>query len=98
MIRDHLRSFAYSMRALRDPDHALARFVHATVTPEAVVLSGGRVVYRGRIDDRYVEVGLERPEPTLRDLDNALTAVLAGRPVRRPVTEAIGCFIADSLQ
>jgi hypothetical protein len=98
MIRDHLRSFTYSMRALRDPDHALARFVHATVTPEAVVFTGGRVVYRGRIDDRYVEVGLERPEPTLHDLDNALTAVLAGRPVRRPVTEAIGCFIADSLQ
>jgi hypothetical protein len=98
MIRDHVKSFAYSMRALRDPDHALARFVHATVTPEAVVLSGGRVVYRGRIDDRYVEVGLERPEPTVRDLDDALTDVLAGRPVRRPVTEAIGCFIADSLR
>ena len=98
MIRDHLRSFAYGIRALRDPGHALARFVHASVTPEAVVLSGGRVVYRGRIDDRYVEVGLERPEPTVRDLDDALTAVLAGRPVRRPATEAIGCFITDSLR
>jgi hypothetical protein len=98
MIRDHLRSFGYNMGALRDSDHVLARFVHATVTPEAVVLSGTRVVYRGRIDDRYVDVGLERPEPGERDLDNALTAVLAGRPVERPATEAVGCFIADSLR
>jgi hypothetical protein len=98
MIRDHLRSFAYRMGALRDSEHALARFVQATVTPEAVVFSGARVVYRGRIDDRYVDVGLERPEPTEHDLENALTAVLAGRPVGRPATEPIGCFIADSVR
>jgi hypothetical protein len=98
MIRDHLRSFAYRMGALRDPDHVLARYVHATITPEAVVLRDTRVVYRGRIDNRYVDVGVERPEPTERDLDNALTAVLARRPVERPATEAIGCFIADSLR
>jgi AhpC/TSA family len=98
MIRDHLRSFAYPMEALRDSEHVLARFVHATVTPQAVVLAGARVVYRGRIDDRYVDVGLERPQPTERDLENALTAVLAGRPVGRPATEPIGCFIADSLR
>jgi hypothetical protein len=65
------------------------------VTPEAAVYANGRVVYHGRIDDRYVDLGLERPAPTVHDLDDALTAVLAGRPVEHPVTQAVGCYIAD---
>jgi hypothetical protein len=94
-IRDHVTSFAYPMRALRDPEHALAKLVHATVTPEAVVVAGERVVYRGRIDDRYPELGVERPAPTRRDLEDALTALLAGKTVQHPTTQAVGCFIAD---
>jgi hypothetical protein len=97
-IRDHLASFGYPMQALRDPAHALAKFVHATVTPEAVVVAGERVVYRGRIDDRYVELGVQRPAPTRRDLEDALAAVLAGRPVQLPTTQAVGCVIADFLR
>jgi hypothetical protein len=95
VIRDHLTSFAYPMQALRDPEHVLAKFVHATVTPEAVVFAGGRVQYRGRIDDRYVAPGVGRPEPTRRDLEDALTALLAGKRVPQPETQAVGCFIAD---
>jgi hypothetical protein len=97
-IRDHLVSFGYPMRALRDPAHALAKLVHATVTPEAVVVAGERVVYRGRIDDRYVELGVQRPAPTRRDLEDALTAVLAGKAVPLPTTPAVGCVIADLIR
>jgi hypothetical protein len=97
-IRDHLVSFGYPIQALRDPAHALAQLVHATVTPEAVVVAGGRIVYRGRIDDRYVELGVQRPAPTRRDLEDALTAVLAGKPVPLPTTQAVGCVIADFLR
>jgi hypothetical protein len=97
-IRDHLASFGYPMQALRDPDHTLATFVHATVTPEAVVVAGDRIVYRGRIDDRYVQLGRQRPAPTSRDLEDALTAQLVGQPVPRPTTEAVGCVIADLLR
>ena len=70
------------MEALRDPAHALVKFTEATITPEAAVVADGRVVYRGRIDDRYVDLGVERPSPTQRDLADALTAVLAGKPGR----------------
>jgi hypothetical protein len=97
-IRDHLVSFGYPMQALRDPGHALAKLVDATVTPEAVVVAGERIVYRGRIDDRYVDLGLQRPAPTRRDLEDALMAVLAGKPVQHPATEAVGCVIADFLR
>jgi hypothetical protein len=94
-IRDHAQSFGYPADALRDPEHALAIYVKATLTPEVAVIAGGRVVYRGRIDDRFVDLGLERPAPTRRDLYDALTDVLAGRKVARPVTQAVGCFLAD---
>src|SRR5438874_1084698 len=96
-IREHMTAFAYAgaTEALRDPEHALVKFVGATVTPEAAVYAGGHIVYRGRIDDRYVDLGLERPAPTRRDLAEALAAVIAGKPVLQPTTQAVGCFIAD---
>jgi hypothetical protein len=96
-IREHMSAFAYAgaTQALRDPKHLLVHFTGVTVTPEAAVYANGRVVYHGRIDDRYVDLGLERPAPTVHDLDDALTAVLAGRPVEHPVTQAVGCYIAD---
>jgi hypothetical protein len=96
-IHEHMTAYAYAgaFDAFRDPAHALVKFTGATVTPEAVVYAKGRVVYRGRIDDRYVDLGLERPAPTVHDLADALTAVLAGRPVTHSTTQAVGCFIAD---
>lgn len=96
-IREHLTAFGYegATEALRDPKLALVKFVGATITPEAAVVVGGKVVYRGRIDDRYVDLGLERPAATTHDLGDALAAVVAGRPVPHPTTQAVGCYIAD---
>jgi hypothetical protein len=96
-IREHMAAFSYAgtMEALRDPGHMLVKFTQATITPEAAVVVGGRVVYRGRIDDRYVDLGLERPAPTQHDLADALAAVIAGKPVPHATTQAVGCFIAD---
>jgi hypothetical protein len=96
-IREHMTAFSYAgaTEALRDPRHALVKFVGATVTPEVAVYAGGRLVYRGRIDDRYVDLGVERPAPTTHDLADALTATLAGKPARHATTQAVGCFIAD---
>ena len=62
------------------------------------VVAGGRILYRGRIDDRYVGLGVERRAPAKRDLEEALTAVIAGKRVEHPTTQAVGCFIADLLQ
>jgi hypothetical protein len=95
-IRKHLKDFSLPTRALRDPDHALAKIAHATVTPEAAVYDRqGHELYHGRIDDRYVNLGLERPAPTKRDLQDALTATLAGKAVPETSTQAVGCYIAD---
>ena len=96
-ILTHMGEYAYSgaAQALRDPKHALVKFTGVAVTPEAAVYAGGRIVYHGRIDDRYVDLGLERPAAQVHDLADALTAVVAGQPVKNPVTQAVGCYIAD---
>jgi hypothetical protein len=96
-IREHMTAFSYAgaIEALRDPAHALVKFTKASVTPEAAVVAGGRLVYRGRIDDRYVDLGLERPAATQHDLADALAAVVAGKRVPHATTQAVGCFIAD---
>jgi len=95
-IRAHLKRFDYPVAALRDPHHDLVRHLGVTVSPEAAVIDPrGRTVYRGRIDDRYVEFGVDRPMPTRRDLEDALSAIVAGKPVPTPATRAIGCVLAD---
>jgi hypothetical protein len=94
--QQHAREYRYRLPALLDPDHRLVKRVAAAVTPQAVVLApSGKPLYRGRIDDRYVDPGRARPQPTTRDLRLALAAILAGKPVPNPVTRAVGCVIAD---
>ncbi len=73
----------------------------ARITPEASVVlaseSGGRetlrAVYTGRIDDRYVSFGKERPQATRNDLEQAIEAVLAHRAVPAPGGPPVGCGI-----
>jgi hypothetical protein len=98
-IRTHLRQFQYAIPALRDPGHALVRFTKATVSPEAAVVDQGGVLrYHGRIDDRWVNIGRDRPSPTRRDLAEALKATLDGKPVAQTETPAVGCILADFLR
>jgi len=98
-IQAYLETYGFHGRVLRDSEHALVRLAGATVTPETAVFSHGAgeptLVYRGRIDDRYVDLGRARPAPTVRDLDDVLDAIGAGAPVRFRSTEAVGCVIAD---
>ena len=95
-IRDHLKAYGYPVEGLRDPRHLLVKQAEISITPEAAVYArDGRLMYRGRIDDRYVSLGVERPAPTRRDLFEALTDTLAGQPVREPRTQAVGCYVSD---
>jgi hypothetical protein len=94
-VRGHLRDFGYgTMPAAIDVDGAVAARIGATITPEvAVVDRGGAVRYRGRIDNQYVAIGRQRRTVTSHDLATALDAIVAGRAVAAPETQAVGCFI-----
>ena len=56
-----------------------------------VLAPSGRVLYRGRIDDLYTLDGKRRDAPTTRDLEEAIKAVLAGKPPPVARTKAFGC-------
>ena len=98
-IRDHIKQFSYPGTFLRDTKHELVKRAGATITPEAVVYdSQGRMTYRGRIDDRYSAVGIEKATATRHDLQDAIAATLAGKPIKDNRTQAVGCYIADFLK
>lgn len=94
-IRAHLKLYQYPCAAIRDPHHVLVAKAGATVTPEAAVFVGSTLVYRGRIDDRFIDFGRARPEPSQRDLENVLAQVARGESLPFHTTPALGCFISD---
>jgi len=88
----HAAEYKLPFPVLLDPTHAVTRQTGVKVVPQAVVLSAeGRVLYRGRIDNRYNAAGVRREAPTTRDLEDALAAVLAGRTPAVAETDAYGC-------
>jgi Flp pilus assembly protein TadD len=97
-VEAHARDFALGFELVRDPEHALVRLAGATVTPEAAVFVGtggsAELVYRGRVDDRHVDFGRSRPEPSRKDLAEVLEALAAGQAVAPRTTPSVGCTIA----
>jgi hypothetical protein len=72
----------------------LASRTGVTLTPTAVILSpAGELLYRGRIDNRYLDFGKYRDAGVKPDLRLALDAVVAGNPVAEPFTNPIGCAL-----
>jgi hypothetical protein len=55
----------------------------------------GKLMYSGRIDDRFVAFGKSRAAPDVHDLENAIRDTLAGKAVAQARTKAIGCYLAD---
>ena len=94
-MKHHMREYGYTFGALVDAHHQLVKITGATITPEAAVFTGGRLVYRGRIDDRYVAFGKARQSANVHDLEQVLEQVTAGKPPAFREARAVGCFIED---
>jgi hypothetical protein len=94
-VRENLKAFHPNTKtpAIIDAGFQLTTAVDVTITPEAAIYTSAGRVYRGRIDDLYVSIGKSRREALHHDVRDALDAVLAGRPVAMPQTDAVGCFI-----
>ncbi len=93
-IRDHLKEYQLGDTALRDPKLELVQACRVRVTPEAAVFDpDGRLVYHGRIDDRYAALGMDRQVATKRDLNEVLKAITAGESIAPTSTKAVGCGI-----
>jgi peroxiredoxin len=92
-VAEHAKRFGIPFPVLRDEKHLAADRFRAERTPEAFVLDSGLTVhYHGRIDDQF-GIGFQRPQPTRRDLVEAIDEVLAGKAVSVPSTAVAGCII-----
>jgi hypothetical protein len=88
--RDHRLPFPI----VKDPEARVADLCGATRTPQVVLLDAQRRVrYRGRIDDQYEPNGKNRGKPTRSDLAEAISELLADKPVSVPGTAVFGCLI-----
>jgi thiol-disulfide isomerase/thioredoxin len=65
------------------------------ITPEVVVVDQNtdNILYQGRIDDEFIEIGRRKTVVSHHDLKNALKEIKDGIPVTTPRTEAVGCII-----
>jgi hypothetical protein len=97
IVRAHQNQYAITVNTILDTRQVLVRMAHATVTPEVAIFvpqsTGLREVYRGRIDDRYLSFGQERPHAMHHDLEEAIRAVLADKTVPQPGGPPVGCSI-----
>ncbi len=86
-ITAHARDHGHTFPIIRDSDAKLARLFDARRTPEVFVLDpDGKLRYHGRIASKISSPNLQ----------NALEALLAGRPVKPAETKAFGCAIQRS--
>jgi hypothetical protein len=89
---------AASLPQLIAPDSRFLAHAHVHVTPEAAIFRADAVMnqpvlWHGRIDDRYLTFGTQRPAATRHDLADALNATIAGRQPAPPAAPPIGCAI-----
>lgn len=95
-IEKHDREYGYKFPALRDPQHVLVKESHAQVTPEVAVFDRNRrLIYHGRINNLYVEIGRARRAATTHELKDAIDAAYAGKALPISATQSIGCYISD---
>jgi peroxiredoxin len=91
---DHMRrraaALGFTWPYLRDETQAVAKAYGAVKTPHFFLFDAGRVLrYVGRMDNSPRDPGLV----TTHELADAVEDLAAGRAVRVPVTEPIGCTV-----
>jgi thiol-disulfide isomerase/thioredoxin len=96
VIRKHEREYGYKIPALRDPQHVLVKESQVQITPEVAVFDVNRhLVYHGRIDNLYEDIGRARSSATTHELEDAISAALSGKSLATDATHGVGCYISD---
>src|SRR3989344_4657419 len=89
-MKVYARIRGFNFPYLRDAEQKVAKAYDAQCTPEVYVFDKDRKLrYHGRIDDNYQDLASVK-SPDLRD---AIAAIVDGKEVTRPLTNAIGCSI-----
>ena len=89
-LAERWRNKAYGFPYLHDESQSVARAFGAVCTPDIFVYDGKRkLAYRGRIDDSWKDPA----KVTRRELEEAVNALLAGRPPVAEQRPSLGCSI-----
>ena len=94
-MEKHRKEYGYTIPAVLDARHEYVARAEIRVTPEAAVFVSGQLIYTGRIDDWYADIGQPKRKAARHDLDEVLAAVVAGKTVALRRTKAIGCAIEN---
>ena len=77
-----------------DKDQRITKKLSATVTPEVVITGTDEtILYQGRINDAYLQLGKRKHIYTSNDLAAALENITNGREMPKPWKRAVGCYI-----
>jgi hypothetical protein len=96
-ISRHIGTFGFPGKPLRDPRHELVKRSHVANAPEVAVFdSEDKLIYHGRIDDLWVATGIARPMARVHDLEDAISAVLAGHSYKPSEIHGVGCALVDA--
>ncbi len=92
-IGHYVRTSKIEFPVLKDLGNKVADRFGAVRTPEVFLLDQSRVVrYRGPIDDQF-GIGVARGKAVHNYLEDALDAVLGGKPVATAFKDPVGCRI-----
>ncbi|MFZ0420969.1 MAG: redoxin family protein [Candidatus Sulfotelmatobacter sp.] len=95
-IQQYLHEYSYRLPALRDPEHALVKLAQVQITPEVAVFNRShQLIYDGRIDNRYVDLGRSRAAPSTHELDDAIQTAAVGKTPAVKQVRGVGCYISD---
>jgi hypothetical protein len=92
--RDHVWGSPPMPPVLRDRHQLVSRYFGVKRTCDTIVIDTEKmaVVYRGAVDDQFVE-GAKKPRATAHYLRDALAEFLAGKAVTTPRTKPHGCVV-----
>ncbi len=89
----HSADYKIAFPVIFDASGTLAKALQPTATPHAFVISTqGKLLYDGRINDAYIDVGKPRGTTTQNDLADAMAAVAAGKKPALAQTTPVGCI------
>ena len=95
-ITDFARKYHIAFPLRMDRDRHIVDSLHATTTPEAILLAkDGRVIYEGAIDDWYKTLGKPGARATQHYLQDAIASTLRNEAPPVSHTEPVGCLIND---
>lgn len=94
-IEAYMIKYKFKFPYLTDYDKKLAKSLNATITPEVFLVDNNtdEVLYSGRIDDEFFQIGKRRNVVKNHDLKDALQNLREGNTINVKNAEAIGCFI-----